>query len=197
MLIPISIWTAIRASIAQKTATSIALFLGTGLCVLSIMQCVMTLNLIPYTRPILPTVLVDVELSLGLIVSSLPALWRHIFEHAPSGTTAPTSDASMPPATELTTLGLGFNPRHLGVLPDSLNGSLSVSGDSTPTGAVEPELPDWQKESREALRSEGGGPGNNVHREYNFASSPESNSREIWENDLEAGPRSPRSMGGS
>jgi hypothetical protein len=166
------------------------------------MQCVMTLNLIPYARPILPTVLVDVELSLGLIVSSLPALWRHVFEHAPSTTTAPASDASKPPETpgeerELMTLELGFNPRRLGVLPDSIHGSLSVSGDSTPTGAVAPPLPDWQEESREALRSDGGGPGNNVHSQYDFPSSPESNSREIWENDLEAGPRSPKSMGGS
>jgi hypothetical protein len=194
MLVPICIW----SSVAQRTATSVALFLASGLCVISIIHCVLTLNIIPYKRPILPRILVDVELSVGLIVSSLPALWRHIFQDA-SANIGRASEASKPPAAsgeerELVRLGLGFNPRNLGVLPDSIHGSFR-SGDSTPTGAVPPELPDWQEESREALRSDGGG--YDVHRQYDIASSPESNSREIWENDLEASPRSPKSMGGS
>ncbi|KAA8905985.1 hypothetical protein FN846DRAFT_907204 [Sphaerosporella brunnea] len=199
MLVPLSIFIWRPRLITAKAATSVALLLGVALCAIAIVRAVITLNLVPHNTAVLPRVLVDLELSLALMVSSLPALWRHIFFHPPTAAVSPSYDTSKPPETsgeerELVTLGLGFNPRHLGVLPDSIHGSFrSGSGDTTPTGtAPQQELPDWQEESREALR-DGAAPATAPA----SSASPHSTEREIWENDLEAGPRSPKSMGGS
>lgn len=186
MAIPVFIW----RTLTQKRPVAMLLVLSSGVVIISIIHAVITLEIVsPANAKLLPEILVDTELALALILTTIPSLYLHIrYRKTPPPTTAVgTTDleAELPPLPvspgeerELVTLGLGFDPRHLGVLPDSIHeGSFRSSGESTDA-------------SRDAFRTD-------IVAGYAVRKHNEVQSREeVWEGDGNM-PASPRSMGGS
>jgi len=149
MAIPVFIW----RSLTQKRPVAVLLVLSSGVVIISIINAVITLEIVtPANTTLLPEILVDTELALALILTAIPSLYlqiRYRKTPPPTFTVGTTEDIAIPPLPvspgeerELVTLGHGFDPRHLGVLPDSIHeGSFRSSEESTDA-------------SREALRAD-------------------------------------------
>jgi hypothetical protein len=159
------------------------LLLTTAVSALSLAHAVIRLDRATYPKSLLPEVLVNAELAAALIIASLPSLWYSLQGLRGSGTgnrnarhgSAVQDIEGNKPDGGRGGSGSGpetptFDPRSLGVLPDSIHSSLR-SEISTPR---QPPIEDWQAESREALR--------NMRRDSREISQP---CVELWPWDLE------------
>jgi hypothetical protein len=151
MSIPLACW----RYLSHKSAILVMQLLASGLCTISITHCILTLDLAQYPKSLLPEILINPELSFALITASLPSLWAAFTYHGTrhEGPYSAQDISKRPPDTptdmrDLVALSGGFDPRHLGVLPDSMPGSLR-SEVSTPRPAQE----EWQAASMETWRS--------------------------------------------
>ncbi|KAF8538729.1 hypothetical protein BDD12DRAFT_884318 [Trichophaea hybrida] len=179
MSIPLACW----RYLSHKHAIVSMQLLAGGLCAISITHSILTLGLINHPKPLLPEILINPELSLALITASLPSLWTALSRGARHDGPYSAPDISkQPPDTptdtrDLVGLSERFDPQHLGVLPDSIPGSLR-SEVSTPRPVQE----DWQAASMDTWRSFASGYSRDV------VAPP---CVELWEMDLERrGPES-------
>lgn len=100
--------------------------------------------LVESTNPMLPDVLVDVELALALVLASLPSLCFFASSAVP---VPPVAISDKAPAQEL----MVVDPRRLGVLPDSMPESFQSSRSTTPVQEEAPPV-DWRAGDGESER---------------------------------------------
>ncbi|KAI5815030.1 hypothetical protein BZA77DRAFT_317370 [Pyronema omphalodes] len=168
-IIPVICWKEIIKS--EKFSVLAMLLLTTAVSALSLAHAVLRLDRATYPKSLLPDVLVNAELAAALIIASLPELWYSLQGHlrgsgignrrnASHLSAVQDIDGNKPDGGRGGVVGGGsngsdpeapnhFDPRSLGVLPDSIHSSLR-SEISTPR---QPPIEDWQAESREALRN--------------------------------------------
>lgn len=155
------------------------LLLTTAVSALSLAHAVIRLDRATYPKSLLPEVLVNAELAAALIIASLPSLWYSLQglrgsgtgnRNARHGSAVQDIEGNKPGGSGSGPETPTFDPRSLGVLPDSIHSSLR-SETSTPR---QPPIEDWQAESREALR--------NMRRDSREISQP---CVELWTWDLE------------